>query len=132
MPSQLPSLDEVIVIAGVRREYPRLVIATTVSERLTSATVQGQLAATNHLPRPHFNPRLVLSVKEGERDIHFTFEAHLICLKEEKYSSNSSEMLNLIETLLPNSGFVFCCGVEESTASQLKFETKLSEDGGSF
>lgn len=115
MPSRLPSLDE--VIAGIRKKFPELVIATTVSERLMWATVQGQLRATNPLPRPRFNPRLVLSCEQGERDIHFTFEAHLISLKEGNYSTNSLEMFSLIQTLLPNSGFVLCCGVEVLSAS---------------
>lgn len=78
---------------------------------------------SSSLPHPCYNPRVVLSWQPVDEEVHVAFEANLISIKQFKCSNDLLELFQMIETLLPNSGFVMCSGLDDS-AEELNINCK--------
>ena len=101
-----------------------LTTAYTSSNDTDWATIQGQLSFSSSLSSPCFNPRVVLSWKQTEKEVNVTFETNLVPIKKVKCGDDLLEIFQMIETLLPNSGFVMCLGLDESAVEDLNFDCR--------
>ena len=112
------------ILSFTRQNYPEVTISCTSSNEVDWAIIQGQLLLSSSLPYPSYNPRVILSWSQTEQEVNVTFEVNLVPIKQAKCGSDVLELFQMVETLLPTSGFVLCQGLDEKVAEEATFDCK--------
>ncbi len=128
-PPSLVTLSFDCLVTRIRSQYPAL--ATNVANDVQSrwVIIQQHAYTTGPLHTPVHNPRMVVQMQRESEELTFQFEVHYgIALHTGTVTDGLFD--ELLQSLLPGSGYRVCPGLPDDVCTQLTFESKNARKWG--
>ena len=113
------------LLISIQESNPSLAVRKFIDKQNQKcwATIDAGLTLNSPLSTPIPNPRLVLTAPDNNvSEISYTLEAHFIPVKSG--SVRDAEFNELLQSLLPGSGYYLCEGITPEVAADITFEAK--------
>ncbi len=118
------------LITGIKLQFPLLVTSVFSDTTNRWAIVhQAGMSMSSPLGTPVHNPRMIIQTSRVfPSEITYKFEVHFVQLSSGSISEGKFH--ELLQTLLPRSGYSLCPGLPETVVSRLDFESKATRRWG--
>ena len=99
------------VIGAIKSRYPPLSAEVAVHDGRTWGIIRGGIGIEPNIQTPLHNPRIVVC-SESNSSVTFKFEATYVPLVCGRLPEDNERFHELVQTLLPGSGYFLCQGLQ--------------------